>query len=60
MRATSCGSGVGQEPMPGGLDVCYGLEVDRRNGRTESYGFKSKLGASAASETILLQADGLS
>ena len=46
--------------MPGGLDVCYGLEVDRRNGRTESYGFKSKLGASAASETILLQADGLS
>lgn len=45
-------SGVGEGTIPGGLDVCFRVEVDHRDreGKTEGYGFSSESSASAAPE----------
>ena len=45
-------SGVGEGTLPGGLDVCFRVEVDHRDreGRTEGYGFSSESRASTAPE----------
>lgn len=45
-------SGIGEGTLPGGLDVCFRVEVDHRdrNGITQGYGFSSKSRASTPPE----------
>lgn len=44
-------SGMGEGMLPGGLDVCFRVELDHRDreGRTEGYGFSSQSRASKGS-----------
>ena len=48
-------SGMGEGTLPGGLDVCFRVELDHhdKGGKTKGYGFSSKSRASTAPDRIL-------